>query len=78
MSIQEYALKERMKQLDYNMSFLRIFGIRLSLFFPNVILGFDVVKFDDWIKPEENESTYEAIARKFGDPGVDIIKKLLA
>lgn len=78
MSLQDYALKERRKQLDYNMPFLRVFGVRLFLFFPNVILGFDVVKFDKWIEPAENESTYEAINRKFGQAGVDLIKNLLA
>ncbi len=78
MSLQDYALKERKKQLEYNMSFLKIFGIRLSTFFPNVILGFDVVKFDRWIKPEETENTYDAILRKFGLEGVDLIKKLIA
>ena len=76
-SLQEYALKERYKQLDYNMPFLRMFGVRLSEFFPNVIGGFDVVKFDEWIAPKENESTYQAIERKFGEDAVALIKKLV-
>ena len=78
MTVENYALKERQKQLEYNMPFLRIFGVRLFLFFPEVLLGFDVVKFDKWIKPAENESTYDAVKRKFGEPGVDMIKKLIA
>ena len=75
MSLQDHALKERHKQLDYNMPFLRIFKVRLSLFFPDVILGFDVIAFDKWIKPDENKSTYDVIKRKFGQDGVDLIKK---
>ena len=75
--LQTYVLKERYKQLDYNMPFLKIFGIRLFKFFPNVILGFDVIKFDQWINPKKNESTYNAIKRKFGLKGVKLIKNLV-
>ena len=77
-TIEEYALKERHKQLDFNMSFCRIFGVSLFEFFPNVLLGFDVIKFDKWIAPKKNESTYEAIERKFGKDAVTLIKKLIA
>lgn len=76
-TIQDYALRERYKQLNYNMPFLKIFGVRLFKFFPNVILGFDVIKFDQWINPRKNESTYDAIKRKFGSKGVNLIKNLV-
>jgi len=76
-TLQDYAYKERKKQLNYNIPFLKIFGKRLSLFFPNVLLGFDVVSFDNWIKPKKGESTYQAIKRKFGQDGVELIKKLV-
>ena len=76
-SLADYAYKERMKQLNYNTPFLRIFGVRLSLFFPNVILGFDVVEFDKWLAPKDNQSTYEAVRERFGKQGVEILKKLV-
>lgn len=72
------CLKERMKQLDLNMPFCKLFGAPLSKFFPNVMLGFDVVAFDTWIAPNENQSTYEAIESKYGSDGVKLIKQLLA
>lgn len=72
-----YCLKERHKQLDYNMPFLRVFGVRLSVFFPKVVLGFDVVAFDKWIKPKEGQSTYEAVFEKYGQVGVDLLKQLV-
>jgi hypothetical protein len=76
-TMQDYFLKERNKQLTYNMPFIRMFGVRLFTFFPNVALGFDVVAFDEWIAPEKNESTYQAIDRKFGKDAVELIRKLV-
>ena len=75
---ENYCLKNRMKQLDLNMPFCKVFGAPLSKFFPKVLLGFDVIAFEAWIHPNENQSTYEAIEAKFGQEGVDIIKQLIA
>ena len=72
-----YCYKERMKQLNYNMPFLRVFGVRLFLFFPKVILGFDVVKFDHWLGTKDNQSTYDSVLEKYGQAGVNLIKKLV-
>jgi len=72
-----YCLKERYKQLNLNMPFLKVFGVRLSKFFPNVLLGFDVVAFDKWIAPKDNQNTWGAIFEKYGQPGVDLVKKLI-
>jgi hypothetical protein len=77
-TVQDYILKERQKQLTYNMPFLKVFGVRLKLFFPKVLLGFDVVAFDKWLQPAPTESTYDAVNRKFGQDGVDLIKALVA
>lgn len=77
-SMKEYLLKERYKQLDYNMPFVKLFGVRLFRFFPHVMFGFDVIAFDKWIEPHKNESTIQAVKRKFGQNGVNLIDKLLA
>jgi len=76
-SLETYCYKERMKQLNYNMPFLHIFNVRLFTFFPNVMLGFDVVKFDKWLGTKNGQSTYDAIKERFGDPGVEMIKNLM-
>jgi len=76
-TLKDYVLIERNKQLTYNMPFLKIFGVRLSKFFPNVLLGFDVIAFDKWVSPHENESTYQAVERRFGKAGVELLRKLV-
>lgn len=48
--------------------FRRVFGILLKPYWNN-FTGFDVIEFDDFIKPKKNESTCEAIERKFGPRG---------
>jgi len=72
-----YCYKNRMKQLDCNMPFFYIFGVRLALFFPKVTLGFDVVSFDKWLKPKNGQSTYEVVLERFGQAGVDLLKQLV-
>ena len=72
-----YCLKERHKQLYYKIPFSKVFGIRLFTFFTKVVVGFDVVAFDKWLKPKENQSTYEAVFERFGQEGVDLLKKLV-
>ena len=74
---ESYCYKERMKQLKYNTPFLIIFGVRLSLFFTNIILGFDVIAFDKWIKPKDNQSTYESAFERYGQDGVELLKRLV-
>ena len=70
-------LKNRMNTLELNMPFLKVFGVRLKLYWDGNILGFDVLKFDKFLCPEQNESSFDCIERKFGQEGIDIIKKLL-
>jgi len=71
------VLRNRMNCLELNMPFIEVFGVRLKKFWEGNILGFDVIAFDKFIEPEENESTNDAILRKYGQEGLDIINKLL-
>jgi len=57
--------------------FQRIFGVNFSLYWDN-LLGFDIVKFDnEVVQADENESMSEAIQKKWGQEGHDMILKLL-
>ena len=71
------VLRNRMSCLELNMPFLKIFGVRLKKFWEGNILGLDIIAFDKFIDPKDNESTNDAILRKFGQEGLDIIDKLL-
>ena len=77
--IPAYILKNRMKTLDNCSEFCQTFNnTSLKKFWPDNIVGFDVIAFDEFIKPKENESTYEAVERQFGVKAVELIKRLLA
>ena len=71
------ALRNRLNSLELNMPFLKVFGVRLKKFWEGNILGLDVIAFDKFIDPKENESLNDAIKRKYGQEGLDIIDKLL-
>jgi len=55
--------------------FQKTFGVSLSRFFGN-LTGFDVVEFDKFVKPQEGESTADAVERKWGKEAVNIIRDL--
>ena len=59
------------------MQFQEIFNVRLAKYWLGP-LRLDIVKFDEEIvKPRENESTAQAIERRWGKNAVDIIRTLL-
>lgn len=72
-----HILKNRMACLDNCNAFQKIFGIRLVNYWEGNILGFDILKFDKFIQPEENESLNSAISRKYGQKGLQVIENLL-
>jgi hypothetical protein len=70
--------KNREKADKYNQEFKRIFGESLMNYF-SFFFGFDVIKFDEkFIKPNEGESTNQAVERKFGRNAVELCLKLMA
>jgi hypothetical protein len=57
--------------------FREIFGVRLAPYWLGP-LRLDIVKFDEEVvKPRENESTGQAIERRWGKDGVDLVRVLL-
>jgi EAL domain-containing protein (putative c-di-GMP-specific phosphodiesterase class I) len=67
-----------MKADRHNKEFKRIFGESLMNYF-SFIFGFDVIKFDEeFVKPNEGESTNQAVERKFGKDAVELCHKLMA
>ena len=76
MTFNDLLLKNVELRDRYNDKFFRIFGIRLSKFWNN-LTGFDVIEFDDWLKPNEDESTAEALLRLYGEEGRNIVQDLL-
>ena len=56
--------------------FRALFGVELKDYWEG-LLKLDVIKFDEFIKPNENESTAEAIVRKYGQDACNFIRGLL-
>ncbi len=57
-------------------TFQRVFNVPLHRFW-HPLFGFDVVKFDEYVKPQVSESTSEAITRIYGQSSVKIVMDLL-
>jgi len=76
-ALYEFMKENRMKYLTNQVLFCVIFDRPLSYFWDN-LTGFDIIKFDeDFIKPNVGESTNQAVSRKYGQTGCDIITKLI-
>lgn len=56
--------------------FRQLFGMPLSKFW-HPFTGFDVVRFDDVIKPAENQSLRDCIQSKHGKEAVQLIEMLI-
>lgn len=70
-------LRNRLASLKLNVPFLQVFKVRLKTFWLGNLLGLDIIAFDQFIQPEENESCLDATRRRFDQEGVDIIRELL-
>jgi len=57
-------------------TFKAIFGFSLSRFW-NPILGFDVIKFDEWLKVPDGVSTADFVTAKYGEKATEFIRELI-
>lgn len=64
-------------RIKYSRQFEDIFRVKLAKWFDN-LTGFDLIGFDDFVKPADGESTEQTVLRDFGQEGVDLIKKLIS
>lgn len=56
--------------------FFEIFRQPLSKYW-SAYLGFDVLNFDKFIQPKDDETTYQAIGSRYGQAAVEMIQSLL-
>jgi hypothetical protein len=56
--------------------FHNIFSVELKDYWEG-LLKLDVIRFDEFIQPADNESTAEAIVRKYGQNACNFIRGLL-
>lgn len=57
--------------------FKKLFGVNLRTYWDN-FTGFDLIKFDDEVvKPKDGTSTRQAVRKKYGKEGVELIESLI-
>ena len=62
--------------------FNRTFGIPIKQFYTDLSLGFDIVKFDDWIRTnvkayDEKESLQSFIGHRYGSDASKLVASLM-
>ena len=62
--------------MKHEKEFKSIFGRSMRPFM-DFATGFDVVMFDEFVKPTSGQSCAEAVEQKFGVEGLVLIRKLL-
>jgi hypothetical protein len=77
MNTEEIILRNRLACLAECSNFSKVFKERLINYWDGNVLGLDILKFENFIKPNENESLSDAILRLYGSEGVRIIETLL-
>lgn len=77
MELAEFCLKRKEVYDLFRERFYHIFHTQLKPYWSN-ITGLDVIKLDELVKPEGNESTHQAILRQWGTPGGELINDMLA
>ena len=69
---------EKNKQLlmTYKKPFKIIFKSELQAYM-SPLFGFDIVKFDDYLKTPDGTSTNDFVTKNYGEEGCSLIKKLI-
>jgi hypothetical protein len=66
------------KIIDHSTEFKRIFGVDMSKYFDKMY-GFHITKFDlEYIKTIDGKSMKQTVLDRYGQEGVDLIRKLIA
>ena len=72
----ERMIKSSPPRAEDSERFRIVFDVELEDYWEG-LLKLDVIKFDEFIQPNENESTAEAIVRKYGQDACNFIRGLL-
>jgi hypothetical protein len=74
-TIVEWAREKKDLYVKHAPEFQQIFGVRLKPYY-DLLTGFDIIKFDELIKPGEDDSLEQAVRERFGDRAVELVKAL--
>jgi hypothetical protein len=76
MELAEFCLKRKEVYDMFRERFYHVFHKQLKPYWSN-LTGLDVIKLDELVNPQKNESTHDAILRQWGTPGGDLITAML-
>lgn len=57
--------------------FRRLFGTSLWHYL-DLLTGFDIVRFDDWLKTPDGTSTADFLKQKYGNEAYNLVKRLIS
>lgn len=74
----DLMLKHKNEAVKYARPFHKTFGVYLGRFH-NIFTGFDIVAFDDWLKPydEDEKSMKDIIIERYGEEAAKLIERLI-
>lgn len=78
LSTKDIRIKLNLDKLKRNYDpFRNIFKVKLSVFWINNLLGFDIVKFDEYIETPDGVSMSEHIEQVYGEVAHAIVSDLI-
>ena len=72
----ETALKNKKKLIENRGKFLETFGVGMERFF-HPFFGFDVVRFDEWLKTPDGKSTREFLVEKYDVKAMELVESII-
>jgi len=76
-TLSDIALPYRLAYLKHQAEFRCTFGKPLKDFWDGNILGLDIIAFDRFIAPDDNESLQDAITRRWSAGAATMIEELI-
>lgn len=75
MNISTWVVNLDKFRAQHGAEFFAVFGVPIERFWDK-LTGFDVIAFDEWISPVRDESTMEAILRRYGEGATFLVDRL--
>lgn len=72
----DVAMRNKNMVLKYGYEFKRTFGVSLNAYM-SLTTGFDIVRFDGFLKVPANVSMRDFVTEKFGEKACDMIRMLI-
>jgi hypothetical protein len=76
MSLPDIMKRNRDKLFKHGKEFQQTFGVPLNKYL-DPMTGFDIVKFDEWLKTPDGTSTPDWLTKKYSAKASELVRSLL-